>query len=110
MELIEHLEKRWKSLRRSVNVPEFTNGAGDFHIYYTPISAREQKEIGLSGKEDVTEQLWRVLLHKARNENGKPLFQPKNKEAVLDNLEFSVLVRIANTLADFPSFEEAEKN
>lgn len=110
MELIEHLEKRWKSLRRSVNVPEFTNGAGDFYVYYTPVTAREQQEIKFSEIKDPVEQVWSVILHKARDETGSPIFKEDQKERLFACLEFSKMVDLANRLADFPTVEDAEKN
>ena len=110
MDLLEHLEKRWKELRRKINVPEFANGAGEYYVYFTPINGKEQQRMQLTGEGDVVDQVWQVLLHKACDEDGDPIFSPDDKDKVLNYLEFTTLARVANELADFVTLEQAEKN
>lgn len=93
---------------KSLDVPEWVVDGVPLRIFWTPLTPGESAEIF---KDDPPRPITyvRAIMLKARDEAGKKLFEPVDREE-LERADAYVVMRIAAKLLDAPSKEEMEKN
>ena len=97
---IDRIKAHFESLgTREIVVPEW-----GFTIYTSPVTPTERSRIyaGIKGENDY-EVLFRVLLIKAKDREGKPLFSLEDKASILQRCDSSILIRVAAEIINGPS-------
>lgn len=104
----KHYAAQIKSMN-SFEVPEW-----DTVIYYRPVSslAQEAQVIELTRQNKTVEALVLTILNKARNEDGSLMFSKHDKNALMNEADPVVVLRIAEQIngGGLPKQEEIEKN
>lgn len=91
--------------RQSITVPEWEG----LVVTWTPLTLQEHRRIyGL--KEPSAETAASVLILKAQDDAGKPLFTEEDRVALLTKADRTVLLRVTNAILAAPTVDEAAKN
>lgn len=90
---------------RKIEVPEWS-----LDIYYTAVTVAEKTRIysGMKGENDY-EVLVKILITKARDADGKPLFTLNDKPTLLQHADSAVLIRVCAEImsgGDSPKADE----
>jgi hypothetical protein len=97
---------------RNMMVPEW----GELVVYWTPLTLFEKRKIFPSGRAIEQTVAADVLIHKAMDKDGKPLFSLADREKLMRQADQSIVERIAARIlggasSDFgDAVESAEKN
>jgi len=83
-------------------------------VYYkTASTLKEQSKIvELAQAGNTIEALVETLIQRARDQEGKRLFRPADKEVIMNEVDPDVLIRVVTEInqVETDSLEEAEKN
>jgi hypothetical protein len=80
---------------RTITVPEW----GDLEIHATPVTLSERSRIYAGAEKlDEHEVVCRILIHKAKDRDGKPLFTQADMPALLHHSDPTVVVRVASQI------------
>jgi hypothetical protein len=104
-DITDRIRQHFEALgTREIPVPEW-----GISIYATPVTAAERTKIyaGAKGENDY-EVLFKVLLVKARDREGRPLFTLEDKAVLLQKADSSVLIRVAAAIMNADSPPAAE--
>lgn len=112
MNAIQNATKHFKTKLANglewVDVPEW-----DTKVYFTPSATLKQTEevVKLHQDKKVMEALVTVLIMRALNEEGKPLFKMVDKFELMNSVDPEVVIRVANhILNQEPKADEIAKN
>jgi uncharacterized cupredoxin-like copper-binding protein len=98
---------------QSIEIPEWKDGQGNpLRIYYKPMTVADRIRIRKHAKNDA-ELTIEVIIAKAIDAEGNPIFTREHKMELLRNVSASVLDRIALEINGDPEVldvEEQEKN
>lgn len=96
MSAIDNLVAHYKSKgTKTIEVPEWGEGDQAMKIFCEPITLFDMKKFMKLAKDDEVEMLVYVLIYKALDENGEKIFTIEHKNKLLNNVDSSVLVRVA---------------
>jgi hypothetical protein len=96
---------------KKINVPEWGDDEGNpLVIYAKPINLFETKKLMKFANDDSVEMLAYVLMLKALDEKGEPMFTLENKHDLLNNVDKDVLARVANEIMNQQNPESVKKN
>lgn len=89
---IDAVRSAYQAKRRSLVVPEW----GDLEIYFGPLSIDDMESIErrVKDKDSRYERSVLLLIHKARDKEGKPLFEFGDKKVLEAEADVTVLNRI----------------
>lgn len=104
----EHYANRIKDML-SFDVPEW-----GCKIYYRPVTtlAQESQVIELARQNKTVEAMVLTIINKARHEDGTTMFNKHDKATLMNEVDPSVVLRIAEQIngGALPKIEELEKN
>jgi len=93
---IDAVVEAFRAKRRQHEVPEW-----GLTLYFGPITAYEMEEVGKRAKgKGQFEQNIILLIYKARNAEGRPVFEMGDKEALKNEADLTVLQRLVNFMWD----------
>ena len=100
MSAIDNAKNHYNSIETKViEVPEWSDEDGKpLKIYSKTITLREMKKFMYLAKDDEVEMLVYVLIYKALDEAGEKLYTVEHKNDLLNNVDSSVLVRVATEI------------
>ena len=100
MSAIDNAKNHYNSIdTKVIEVPEWGDGDGKpLKIYCKPITLREMKRFMHLAKDDEVEMLVYVLIYKALDEAGEKIYTVEHKNDLLNNVDSSVLVRVATEI------------
>ena len=100
MSAIDNAKNHYNSIdTKVIEVPEWGDGDGkQLKIYCKPITLREMKRFMHLAKDDEVEMLVYVLIYKALDEAGEKIYTVEHKNDLLNNVDSSVLVRVATEI------------
>lgn len=94
---------------RSIEVPEWQIDGKALVVYWTPMTLKEREVLFRGGDLKLTSYA-DVLIKKALDENGKPLFTLEDAPKLRGFVESGVVQKIAYAILAPVSIEDAEKN
>ena len=104
----KHFKEKLAGGLESINVPEW-----DTNVYFRPSATLKQTEavVALHGKGQVMEALVTVLLQRALDEDGKPLFKKADTYELMNSVDPEIVIRVANHILNTePDAADAAKN
>ena len=112
MDLIERIKAHYDGLgRKRIEVPEWGDEHGPLVIYARPMTLREKNRIfGRAEKGASLEALADLVILKAEDEEGRKLFRPEDRLALITHAEADVIARVAAEISAVDSVEDHEKN
>ncbi|MEK9751746.1 MAG: hypothetical protein VW338_00845 [Rhodospirillaceae bacterium] len=97
--------------RGRLEVPEWGEEGRPLVVTWSPMTVRQHNKIYPPGKPVGSTNAVMVVIVKAQDEAGKPLFTEADRPALEDEVDSAVVSRIANAiLASRQTVKEAEKN
>ena len=96
--------------QRRIEVPEWGDERGPLVVYAEPLTLAERRRLFQRNKGDDVGLSVDLLIVKARDADGKPLFSLDDKQALLNGVDPAVVARVAADIIAAPSLEDAEKN
>ena len=93
-----------------IEVPEWGEDNQPLKIYSKPLTLAETSKLYKMSKEDDLTMMAYVLIYKALNSDGDKLFDLADKNALLNNVDREVLMRIAQEIMGQEPIEETTKN
>lgn len=95
---------------REIAVPEWSTEDYNFVIYFTPITPAEEDAIRVRDPKPGAEYNVAVLITKARDAQGQPLFQWGDRYALMHHCDYLTIIRIVNDMSRTLTEAEAKKN
>lgn len=97
-----------------IAVPEWSLDGDDFKVYATPLTLQDRVVLTRNNPNPV-EMAANILILKAKDKNGDPLFTKEDKGDLMRSSDSAVIKRIADAIvegsnADDATVEAAEKN
>ncbi len=105
MSVIEQAQAHFEAASLDIEVPEW-----DCVIHASPFTLGERKIASKRAGGDAQTLYAEILILKARDENGEPMFTRNDKMALMKQVDGSVVERIATTMFGETSVGDAEKN
>ena len=94
-----------------IEVPEWEDESGNPTIIYSkPMTLAEKKTLIKFAKNDDIEFLARLVILKALDQAGNPIFDISDKLTLMNRVDPDVLTRIANRMTEAKSVEAIEGN
>ena len=93
-----------------IEVPEWGNENEALKIYSKPLTLSETSKLYKMSKDDDLTMMAYVLIYKALDENGDKLFDLADKNALLNQVDREVLMRVAQEIMGQEPIEETKKN
>jgi hypothetical protein len=93
-----------------IEVPEWGEDNQPLKIYSKPLTLAETSKLYKMSKEDDLTMMAYVLIYKALNNDGDKLFDLADKNALLNNVDREVLMRVAQEIMGQEPIEETKKN
>jgi len=111
MKAIEKARAHYQSKPvRKIEVPEWGDAKGPLIVYAHPFTLRDQGKLSqYSTASNSSESLADLLIMKALDEKGEPLFTIEDKHLLRTQVDANVVARIASEIMRV-DFEEVEKN
>lgn len=113
MKPIERATAHFKTLSMApIEVPEWPDDDGKATIIYsTPVTLREKQRVrAVSEEVGGVEALANILIIRARDAQGAPMFTLEDKQLLVTRTDPNVVARVAAALMGAASLEEQEKN
>ena len=108
MRAIDAVTAHFKSLGTlHIDVPEWQVDGKPMRIFYTPVTIAEREKLTAKSGSDLDLE---VLLLKAKDEAGKPLFTIEDKMILRSAGVSGVIQRVSLAITAVPTVEESEKN
>lgn len=99
MSAIDNAVAHYKSIdTKIIEVPEWGDGDQPMKILCEPITLFDMKKFMKLAKDDEVEMLVYVLIYKALDGNGDKIFTIEDKHKLMNNVDSSVLVRVATEI------------
>ena len=95
---------------RVIEVPEWGDEDKPLKIYSKPLTLAETSKLYKMSREDDLTMMAYVLIYKALDENGDKLFDLADKNALLNQVDREVLMRVAQEIMGQEPIEETKKN
>lgn len=96
---------------KRIEVPEWGDEDGNPAVITAePFTLADRKSLAKFAGDDDMEFLVRLVIMKALDENGKKLFDLSDKPTLMNKVDPTVILRIANLISATPSVEEMAKN
>ena len=95
---------------RELAVPEWSTDDYPFTLWYTPITPAEEDAIRARDPKPGAEYNVTVLIAKAKDAQGQPLFQWGDKHALMHSCDYLTIIRLVNEMSRTLSPEDAKKN
>jgi hypothetical protein len=95
---------------RELAVPEWSTLDHNFTIYFTPITPAEEDAIRARDPKPGAEYNVSVLILKARDAQGQPLFQWGDKHSLMTSCDYLTIIRLVNEMSRTLSPDDAKKN
>jgi hypothetical protein len=100
--------------RRSISIPEWKDENGNPTVlYWTPFTVDEQAKMKAArdaAEDDATDAMLRVIITKARDAEGKKVFDIGDRPELRVAVDAMVLDRIMAAMMSTDSLGDAEKN
>ena len=93
-----------------ITVHEWGEDNEPLKIYSKPLTLAETSKLYKMSKEDDLTMMAYVLIYKALNNDGDKLFDLADKNALLNNVDREVLMRVAQEIMGQEPIEETKKN
>ena len=93
-----------------IEVPEWGEDDKPLRIFSKPLTLAETSKLYKMSKEDHLTMMAYVLIYKALNNDGDKLFDLADKNALLNNVDREVLMRVAQEIMGQEPIEETKKN
>jgi hypothetical protein len=93
-----------------IEVPEWGDENKPLKIYSKPLTLAETSKLYKMSREDDLTMMAYVLIYKALDENGDKLFDLADKNALLNQVDREVLMRVAQEIMGQEPIEETKKN
>jgi|TARA_R100000406_G_C3009264_1_gene97007 hypothetical protein len=111
MKAIDNAKKHFAEQDVKVTeVPEWGEDSQPLKIYSKPLTLNETSKLYKMSKEDDLTMMAYVLIYKALDENGDKLFDLQDKNALLNQVDREVLMRVAQNIMGTEPIEEVKKN
>ena len=111
MSAIERAKKHFADQDvRVIEVAEWGEDDKPLKIYSKPLTLAETSKLYKMSKEDDLTMMAYVLIYKALNNDGDKLFDLADKNALLNNVDREVLMRVAQEIMGQEPIEETKKN
>jgi hypothetical protein len=109
MSVLDKAKEHFKSLEvKTIEVPEW-GLVGDECIYAKPFTLAEKKKLFKTTTESDVSVLADVLIMKAMDKKGEPMFTLKDKLDLMHGVDADVLSRVANEIITPSTHEEVKK-
>lgn len=95
---------------REIAVPEWSTDDYPFTIHFTPITPAEEDAIRARDPKPGAEYNVSVLILKAKDASGQPLFTWGDRHALMTSCDYLTIIRIVNEMSRTMTSEEAKKN
>lgn len=96
---------------KRIEVQEWADEDGNPAVIYSePFTLADKKTLIKFAKEDDLEFIVRLLIMKCRDEDGKKIFDLSDKPTLMNKVDPSIVVRIANQITEVTSPEEISGN
>jgi len=94
-----------------ITIPEWEDEQGNPTIIYSkPLTLAEKRKLLKFAKEDDIEFVARLVILKALDKTGEPVFDLGDRMTMLNSVDPNVLTRIANKMTEARSVEDFEGN
>lgn len=111
MRPIDFVRQAFQALgRREIPVPEWSTDDYPFTIYFTPITPAEEEAIRARDPKPGAEYNVAVLIQKAQDAQGQPLFTWGDKYALMTSCDYLTIIRIVNEMSRTLTEADAKKN
>ena len=111
MSAIDNAKKHFEEQDvKVIEVPEWGEDNQPLKIYSKPLTLAETSKLYKMSKEDDLTMMAYVLIYKALNSDGDKLFDLADKNALLNNVDREVLMRIEQEIMGQEPIEETKKN
>lgn len=111
MRPIDYVRQMFQAMgRREIPVPEWSTDDHNFTIYFTPITPADEDAIRARDPKPGAEYNVSVLILKATDAQGQPLFTFGDKYALMHNCDYLTIIRIVNEMSRTLTPDEAKKN
>jgi hypothetical protein len=85
--------------RQRHEVPEWPDEAGQpLEVFFTPLSQADLEALSVQSPKTVYEEHVYLLITKLRDDQGQPLFDYRDKQALMTEVESSVILRLKNAI------------
>jgi hypothetical protein len=92
-------------------VPEWADEKGEATVIYSkPLTLAEKKKLIKFAKEDDIEFVARLIIMKALDKTGEPVFDISDRISLLNSVDPNILSRIAGKMTEAKSVEDFEGN
>jgi hypothetical protein len=103
-DITDRIRQHFEALgTREIPVPEW-----GVSIYSTPVTVAERAKIYAGEKKTDQDFLVQILLTKARDREGRPLFTLEDKAVLMQKADSAVLIRVAAAIMNADSPPAAE--
>lgn len=111
MKAIDRVTSHFKSLQVSrIEVPEWGDEGKPFVIFVEPFTLRDQGKLQMATRNsNESEMLAELIVMKALDEKGEPLFTIEDKVTLKTRADANVLARVAAKIMS-PPVQDIEKN
>lgn len=112
MSVIDQITEHFESFgRQHIDVPEWGKPNGPpVAIYWRPMTIADRRKVTKRGQDPDISMFVDVLLLKALDAEGGPMFREEDRFTLMNRAESSVITRVASAILAVPSIEDAEKN
>jgi hypothetical protein len=94
-----------------IEIPEWEDEQGNPTVIYSkPFTLGDRKKLYKFAKEDDMEFLVRLVIMKALDQAGSPVFDIGDKITLMNSVDPKIITRIANAMTSSKSVEEFEGN
>ena len=110
MSVIDRVKNHFESQGvKTINVAEWGEEGQPLVIYSSPFSLGEKRGLFKNPKNDDLGVLVDVIVLKARDKDGNKIFKLDDKLTLLNSADPEVISRVATSMLNTTTFEEAEK-
>lgn len=106
--IVEHFNAKGV---KTIEVPEWGDGKKPLLVYVTPLTMTQKSKIFKKAHESDASLFVDLLIMKAKDSEGNPLFTLADKPTLMRQADVDVIIRIGNEILGQPEdLEQAEKN
>jgi len=95
---------------KRIEVPEWGEDGNPAIIMSEPFTLADRKSLIKFAQDDEMEFLVRLIIMKALDEDGKKIFDLSDKPTLMNKVDPSVILRIANAISQIPTVEDMSGN
>lgn len=113
MSIMENIKAHYSGIRselRTIDVPEWGDGAESLVIYYRPMNLQEQDMIFKYVQDKSLKSLAQTLIVRALNKDGAKLFRPADMMELMKHADADVIERICIEMGGRDDAGDAAKN